>query len=281
MPDLLIQHPQLSTAQIAAVSERLGRAPDLSDGESALWRDTLVDARAIDEIEASTLLDAELIDPAQRLADYRLAAFDMDSTLITIECVDELADFAGRKAEVAAITEAAMRGELSDYDESLRQRVALLEGLPVSAMERVWNERLHLSPGAERLVEALSAAGLRLLLVSGGFTWFTDRLCARLGIEFCRANVLEIENGYLTGRLVGEIVNAEVKRRTLIETCGRIGCTPAQSIAVGDGANDLLMMAAAGVSVAYRAKPRVRSATRHAINHCGLDAVLRLFSAQR
>jgi phosphoserine phosphatase len=279
--DLLIQHPHLSTAQISAVSRRVGRAPDRFDSQSARWEQTSADAQAIDTIEEDAQVDAELIDPSQRLADYRLAAFDMDSTLITIECVDELADFAGRKAEVAAITEAAMRGELSDYDESLRQRVALLAGLPETALARVWNERLQLSPGAETLARSLKGAGLRLLLVSGGFTWFTDRLCASLGIEYCRANVLEIENGYLTGRLIGEIVNAEVKRRTLIETCERIGCSPAQSIAIGDGANDLLMMAAAGLSVAYRAKPRVRSATRHAINHCGLDAVLRLFNEDR
>jgi phosphoserine phosphatase len=277
--DLLIQHPNLSAAQIVAVSRLAGREPDRVDPVSALWRRASVDARDIDAMEAAAQVDAELIDPGQRLTDYRLAAFDMDSTLITIECVDELADFAGRKAEVAAITEAAMHGELSDYDESLRRRVGLLAGLPESALERVWKERLELSPGAETLVRTLRQAGLRMLLVSGGFTWFTDRLCTQLGIEFCRANVLEIEAGRLTGRLTGEIVNAEVKRRTLLETCERIGCAPSQSIAVGDGANDLLMMGAAGVSVAFHAKPRVRSATRHAINHCGLDAVLRLFNA--
>lgn len=277
MPELLIQHPTLSPDQIAIVSRRVGRPPDQTDAVFAFWRDMPIDPAVIDTIEHDAGVDAEWIEPSQQLADYRLAAFDMDSTLITIECVDELADFAGCKAEVAAITEAAMRGELSDYDASLRRRVALLEGLPESALERVWNERLQLSPGAEHLLESLKAAGLRLLLVSGGFTWFTDRLCARLGIDFCRANVLEVRDGRLTGRLLGEIVNAEVKRRTLMETCIRIGCSPAQSIAVGDGANDLLMMAAAGISVAYKAKPSVRSATRHAINHCGLDAVLRLF----
>ncbi len=278
MPELLIQHPALSPDQIATVSRRVGRPPDQADAVYAIWREMSVDPAVIGVIEHDAGVDAEWIEPSQQLTNYRLAAFDMDSTLITIECVDELADFAGCKAEVAAITEAAMRGELSDYDDSLRRRVALLEGLPESALERVWNERLQVSPGAERLLESLKMAGLKLLLVSGGFTWFTDRLCARLGIDFCRANVLEVRDGRLTGRLLGEIVNAEVKRRTLIETCTHIGCTPAQSIAVGDGANDLLMMAAAGMSVAYKAKPNVRSATRHAINHCGLDAVLRLFS---
>lgn len=278
MPELLIQHPALTPSQIAIVGQRFGRPPDQRESRYAIWRGVHIDPAAIDAIEREAGVDAEWIEPSQQLADFRLAAFDMDSTLITIECVDELADFAGCKAEVAAITEAAMRGELSDYDESLRQRVALLKGLPESALERVWNERLQLSPGAEHLLESLKAAGLRLLLVSGGFTWFTDRLCDRLGIDFCRANVLEVREGRLTGRLLGEIVNAEVKRRTLLETCARIGCKPGQSIAVGDGANDLLMMAAAGISIAYKAKPSVRSATRHAINHCGLDAVLRLFS---
>ncbi len=278
MSDLLIQHPTLSEQQRHIVALRVGRMADSSGPGWARWHSVSNGGAMVDPIEAEAQVDAELIDPEQRLSNFQLAAFDMDSTLITIECVDELADFAGRKAEVAAITEAAMRGEIGDYDASLRQRVALLAGLPVSVLQRVWDERLRLSPGAERLLSCLKNQGLKLLLVSGGFTWFTDRLGAQLGIDYCRANVLEIHDGKLTGQLLGEIVNAEVKRSTLIQTCNEIGCTPREAIAVGDGANDLLMMGSAGVSVAYRAKPRVRSATRHAINHCGLDAILRLFN---
>ena len=212
------------------------------------------------------------------LSRFKVIAFDMDSTLITIECVDEIADVAGKKAEVAAITEAAMRGEIADYKESLRRRVALLAGLPASTLQRVYDERLRFNPGAERLVAACKAAGLKTLLVSGGFTFFTDRVQARLGIDFARSNVLEIEDGLLTGRMVdqpwGDICDGEEKKKMLLETCAALGIAPSRSIAVGDGANDLPMMAAAGLSVAYHAKPRVREAAHVAIDDGGLDRLL-------
>jgi phosphoserine phosphatase len=216
--------------------------------------------------------------PPLALTDFRLVAFDMDSTLINIECVDEIADAAGRKAEVAAITEAAMRGEITDYKDSLRRRVALLAGVPVSALEAVWRERLQLNPGAEALVAACKRAGLKVLLVSGGFTFFTDRVRDRLGIDYTRSNVLETANGQLTGRMVdqawGDICDGEEKRRMLLDTCARIGCTPQQAIAVGDGANDLPMMGEAGLSVAYHAKPRVREQAMVSIELGGLDRLL-------
>ena len=216
--------------------------------------------------------------PPLALEDFRLIAFDMDSTLINIECVDEIADAAGRKAEVAAITEAAMRGEIADYKDSLRRRVALLQGVPVAAMEQVWNERLRLNPGAEALVAACRAAGLRTLLVSGGFTFFTDRVRDRLQLDFTRSNVLEVAGGALTGRLVdqpwGDICDGAEKRRMLLQTCKRIGCSPRQAIAVGDGANDLRMMGEAGLSVAYHAKPRVREQAMVSIEQGGLDRLL-------
>jgi phosphoserine phosphatase len=212
------------------------------------------------------------------LADFGLAAFDMDSTLIAIECVDEIADMAGKKAEVAAITEAAMRGEIADYKESLRRRVALLRGLPVQALQRVYDERLRFNPGAERLVAACKAAGLKTLLVSGGFTFFTDRVRDRLGFDFARSNVLEIVDGKLTGRMVdqpwGDICDGAEKRKMLLETCAALGLDPRRAIVVGDGANDLPMMAAAGLSVAYHAKPKVREAAIVAIDEGGLDRLL-------
>jgi phosphoserine phosphatase len=216
--------------------------------------------------------------PPRRLADYGLVAFDMDSTLITIECVDEIAAVAGRKAEVAAITEAAMRGEIADYKESLRRRVALLQGVPASALQRVYDERLRFSSGAETLVSACKAAGLKTLLVSGGFTFFTDRVRDRLGIDFTRSNVLEVEGGALTGRLVdqpwGDICDGAEKRKMLLETCAAVGVEPTSAIAVGDGANDLPMMAAAGLSVAFHAKPKVREAANVCIDDGGLDRLL-------
>ena len=218
-----------------------------------------------------------------RLRDFGLIAFDMDSTLINIECVDEIADAAGRKAEVAAITEAAMRGEISDYKESLRQRVALLKGVPVSALQEVLEQRLQFNPGAQQLVSSCQQAGLRTLLVSGGFTYFTDAVCARLGIEASRSNVLEVVDGRLTGRLVdqpwGDICDGQEKRRMLLQTCERLGLSAQQAIAVGDGANDLPMMGVAGLSVAYHAKPKVREQAHVAIETGGLDRLLELFES--
>ncbi|MDT8991752.1 phosphoserine phosphatase SerB [Curvibacter sp. APW13] len=219
---------------------------------------------------------------ALKLSDYKLIAFDMDSTLINIECVDEIADAAGRKAEVAAITEAAMRGEITDYKDSLRQRVALLKGVTVAHMEEVYTQRLQLNPGAEALVKACKAAGLKVLLVSGGFTFFTDRIRERLGIDFARSNVLEVESGpncgQLTGRMVdqpwGDICDGAEKRRTLLEVSTLLGIAPSQCIAMGDGANDLPMMGVAGLSVAYHAKPSVRVKAQVAINSGGLDRLL-------
>jgi phosphoserine phosphatase len=222
----------------------------------------------------------------RKLSDYKLIAFDMDSTLINIECVDEIADAAGRKTEVAAITEAAMRGEITDYKDSLRQRVTLLKGVTVAHMEEVYTRRLQLNPGAEVLVKACKQAGLKVLLVSGGFTFFTDRIKERLGIDFARSNVLEVESGancgQLTGRMVdqpwGDICDGAEKRRTLLEVSTLMGIAPEQCIAMGDGANDLPMMGVAGLSVAYRAKPAVREQAMVAINSGGLDRLLEVLS---
>jgi phosphoserine phosphatase len=202
---------------------------------------------------------------------------DMDSTLITIETIDELADFVGKKAPVAEITEQAMRGEIQ-YDESLRRRVAVLEGLEEAALERVYRERVRLSPGAERLIAGVKQAGLRILLVSGGFSHITERLKARLGLDYTRANTLQVTDGRLTGKVEGTIVNADGKLEALLAVRGELGIGKAQVIAMGDGANDLKFMAEAGVSIAYHAKPIVRGQTTHALNYVGLDGALPLFN---
>jgi len=222
-------------------------------------------------------LDATYMMGVRRMDEFRLVAMDMDSTLITIECIDEIADMQGLKAEVSEITEAAMRGEL-DFAESLKRRVALLEGLEASALERVYDERLQLSPGAERMLQALQAAGLKTLLVSGGFTYFTDRLKQRLGLDYTRANDLEIVDGRLTGKVLGDIVDAEGKRKAVEHVCAAMGIMPEQAIVMGDGANDLRMMSIAGLSVAFRAKPVVRAQASVALNYVGLDGILNILA---
>ena len=214
------------------------------------------------------------------LADYRLIAFDMDSTLINIECIDEMAVAAGRKAEVSAITEAAMRGEITDFKDSLRRRLGLLKGVPVDALETVWSQRLRLNPGVEAFVRACQRAGLKTLLVSGGFTFFSERVRRQLGLDFARANVLQIEDGVLTGQVLprpwGDIVDGAEKRRVLLEVCELLGISPQQAIAVGDGANDLPMMDAAGLSIAFHAKPKVREQANIAIQSGGMERVLEI-----
>jgi phosphoserine phosphatase len=231
--------------------------------------------QAVDTACFAARLDYAFLPPGRCLTDFKLLVMDMDSTLITIECIDEIADMQGLKPQVAAITEAAMRGEI-EFRESLLRRVALLQGLDAQALQRVYDERLRLSPGAEPMLAAVRAAGLKTLLVSGGFTFFTDRMRARLGLDFSHANVLEIVDGKLTGRVSGGIVDAEEKRRSVERICAELGIEPQQAIVMGDGANDLKMMAIAGLSVAYRAKPVVRAQADIALNFVGLDGILPL-----
>jgi phosphoserine phosphatase len=221
-------------------------------------------------------LDFAWVPEDMRLADLRLVAIDMDSTLITIECIDELGEAAGRRAEIATITEAAMRGKI-DFSESLRRRVALLTGVDESALQQVYDRKLRLSPGAERLVSGCKAAGIKLLLVSGGFSFFTERLRARLGLDYTLSNELEIQHGKLSGRLAGGIVNARAKAERLREVARAIGARREQTLAIGDGANDLPLMAEAGISVAFRGKPVARDFADFALDYAGLDGVLNLF----
>lgn len=221
-------------------------------------------------------LDCAFRPEGLRFEQLRLLAMDMDSTLITIECIDEIGDLAGRKAEISGITARAMRGEI-DYVESLRRRVRLLEGLGVKALQRVYDERLRLTPGAQTLVQACKQHGVKLLLVSGGFTFFTDRLKQRLGLDYTISNQLELREGKLTGGLVGEVVDAQAKAQRFLEVARALGAARAQTVAIGDGANDLAMMAEAGTSVAFRAKPAVQARAGCALNFSGLDGVIPLF----
>lgn len=282
MPLILQSLSPLSAADLAAV-RTVANASDF-----ALRADNVAAAEhcnpltpalrsALDDVCGERGIDWAVVPASRKLSDFRLVAMDMDSTLITIECIDEIADFCGLKAEVSAITEAAMRGEITDFNESLRRRVALLKGLDASVLDRVYAERLRLSPGAERMLQTVQALGMKTLLVSGGFVHFTDQLKPRLKLDFTRANTLEIVDGKLTGNVVGEIVNADVKARTVQEVCEQIGAHPSQAIVMGDGSNDLKMMAVAGLSVAFRAKPVVRAQASVAFNHVGLDGLLNLF----
>jgi phosphoserine phosphatase len=225
-------------------------------------------------------LDAAWLETIHRLADCRLLAMDMDSTLVNIECIDEIADAVGRKAEVAAITEASMRGEIPDFADSLRRRVALLKGVPESALERVFTQRLRLNPGAEALIQGVQQHGLKVVLVSGGFTFFTERLRRGLMLDEAHANTLEVADGVLTGRVIGEIVDGAVKARHVRAAADALGATPEQIIVLGDGSNDLPMMALAHYAVAYRAKPVVRAQARFALDVSPLDAVLNWFRRQ-
>jgi phosphoserine phosphatase len=224
-------------------------------------------------------LDCAFVPAERTLEDFGLVVMDMDSTLISIECIDEIADMLGLKPQVAAITESAMRGEI-EFAESLQRRVALLAGLEQTALQRVYDERLRLNPGAQTLINTLKSHGIKTLLVSGGFTYFTDRLRAEVGLDYTHANTLEIVDGKLTGKVLGDIVDAQGKADWLARTRDQLGLRAEQVLAIGDGANDLKMLAAAGVGIAYHAKPVVRAQATYALNHVGLDGVLNLFAGR-
>ncbi|TCV90721.1 phosphoserine phosphatase SerB [Sulfurirhabdus autotrophica] len=235
----------------------------------------------IAEIEsycANAKLDYAFVPETRAIDQFGLLVMDMDSTLITIECIDEIADMVGVKPQVAEITEAAMRGEI-DFAESLTRRVALLKGLDESALQRVYDERLELSPGAEKMLKKLKDHGIKTLLVSGGFTFFTEKLKSRLGLDYASSNTLEIIDGKLTGNVLGKILDAQGKADALNQLRTELGMTKEQVISMGDGANDLKMMAEAGISIAYRAKPIVRAQASYAISHVGLDGMLNLLNA--
>lgn len=274
--NLVVQGPSITLRHVETLAKMTGAAGFARLGASAF---RLAGAREREGVAAyceEAKLDYGFVAPEAALADFRLVAFDMDSTVITIECVDELGALAGRKDEVAAITAAAMRGEMA-FGESLRLRVALLAGLHEKALAQVYEERLQLTEGMEQLMARLKVLGAVTLLVSGGFTYFTDRLRKRLSFDRSTSNTLEIARRRLTGRLKGEILDAAGKAAVVREACQELQLRRDQVLAIGDGANDLAMMAEAGTSIAFHAKPLVRENATYCLNYVGLDGVLSLF----
>ena len=271
-PVVVLHTPSIAPALSEYFESKLGGMPESCEGFLKIHATRSISRELLDELRAAVSFDVNLIpgdfDPAR----VRLLITDMDSTLINIECIDEIADFAGLKPKVSAITEAAMRGELN-FEQSLTQRVSLLAGLAPDVLQRVYDERLKPNPGAEVLIDWLQKNGIKVALVSGGFTFFTERLKQRLGLDFARVNVLEISDGALSGRVVNGIVGAEAKESFLLELCKEMNITPDQAIAMGDGANDLKMLNRAGLGVAYRAKPKVQAQADVVINHGTLEQV--------
>lgn len=275
---IIIHLPDLSQAQLQQVRDALCSEPEQADGYYRVCCDQAVDADILQTLRTQLACDVNQVPAGFDGSAVRLIVTDMDSTLIAIECIDEIADMLDLKPQVSAITESAMRGEI-DFPTSLKKRVALLKGLPVSDLQRVYDERLRLNPGAETLLAYLKQTDVKLALVSGGFTFFTEKLKQRLDLDYTLSNVLGVADGFLTGEVLGEIVDGQAKADLLLQLQQDLGLQTQQIIAMGDGANDLTMMAEAGLSVAYHAKPTVQQSTHVQLNQRGLDAVIDLLKA--
>ena len=274
---LIIQGLDVKTRDLKTIAKLSGSTRIEKIDKNAFRLHDYETQQGVPEYCANAKLDFAFVPQPRKLSDFGLVAMDMDSTLITIECIDEMADIRGIKPQVAAITASAMRGEI-EYHESLRRRLALLEGLDETALERVYEERLRLSPGAERMLERLRSLGIKTLLVSSGFTYFTERLKIRLSLDYTLSNTLEFRNGKLTGKVAGRIVDAQIKAAKLRELRDALRLSRDQVIAFGDGANDLAMMAEAGVSIAYHAKPVVREKATCCFDYVGLEGLLNLYT---
>ena len=273
---LVIHGPNVKTRDLKKIAQLAGSTRIEKLGKNAFRLHDYETHEGVPEYCVNAKLDFAFVPQPRKLSDFGLVAMDMDSTLITIECIDEIADIRGIKPQVAAITASAMRGEI-EYHESLRRRLALLEGLDETALERVYEERLRLSPGTERMLERLRSLGIKTLLVSSGFTYFTERLKHRLSLDYTLSNTLEFKNGKLTGKVLGRIVDAQIKAAKLRELRDALRLSRDKIVAFGDGANDLAMMAEAGVSIAYHAKPVVREKATYCFDYVGLDGVLNLY----
>jgi phosphoserine phosphatase len=274
---LVIHAPEVKTRDLKAIVKLAGSTRTEKIGKNAFHLHDYKTQEGVAAYCEKAKVDFAFVPQSRKLSDFRLVAMDMDSTLITIECIDEIADLRGIKPQVAAITASAMRGEI-EYHESLRRRLALLEGLDETALERVYEERLRLSPGAERMLERLRSLDIKTLLVSSGFTFFTERLKYRLSLDYTLSNTLEFKNGKLAGKVLGRIVDAQIKAAKLRELRDGLRLSREQVIAIGDGANDLAMMAEAGVSIAYHAKPVVREKATYCFDYVGLDGLLNLYA---
>lgn len=280
---IVIQHlTGISDATAHALLDSFPGAAERLNDRAWVVRHTLftaVQKRELIEHAHAQQIDVACLERDITWADFKVLAMDMDSTLINIECIDEIADLAGKKAEVAAITEASMRGEITDFNESLRRRMAFFAGTPARLLDDVLRDRLRTNPGAHELIQAAHAHGVQTVLVSGGFTYFAEQVQTQLGLNHIHANTLEIKDGLLTGEVLGEIVNGEVKARLVREHCERLNVPCHQAIAMGDGANDLPMMSISGLSVAYRAKPKVQEQAMMTLNFVGLDGLATVLSA--
>lgn len=269
---LVLQHPNIASCNLNTLARLIKLPPPHNPSNIRIP----VTADFTLPAETAADLDAQKIDfailPDMAFSELGLIVSDMDSTLITIECIDEIASGAGLKDKVAALTERSMRGEL-DFEQSLRLRVGLLKNLPEQILQKVYDETLTLSPGAEYLLAECKKHQVRFMLVSGGFTFFTEHLKNRLGLDYAYANTLDIENGLLTGQLTGPIIDAQAKARLLKQHQKELGLDPHQVLAVGDGANDIPMIETAGIGLAYHAKPKTRLHADACINHNGLEAV--------
>ena len=274
--NLIIQGLEVNNSDLRALA-KLSQADGIERITGQAFRLTnAAHANDISEYCTQAELDFAFVNADLKLVDFKLIAMDMDSTLLAIESIDEIADMHNIKPQVAAITLQTMRGEIS-FEESLTRRTALLRGLHYDALQKVYDERVKLNPGAEKMLQQAKLAGLKTMVISGGFTFFTDRIKARLGFDFAAANVLEIEENRLTGKVVGEIIGRQGKAQVLNQIRDELGIKREQIIAIGDGANDLDMMTEAGVSIAYHAKPIVRGHATYAIEYVGLDGVINLF----
>lgn len=277
---LVIQGRALSIAHLTHIHRLIGgNTQFIQIGEFAYYLPVhTTDINVVKSFCTEQGIDCALVPDHQLLNQFKLCVMDMDSTLIAIECIDEIADMMGIKPQIAEITEAAMRGEL-DFAESLKKRVALLKGLDESALQRVIDERLTLNPGVLDWVKACQTNNIKTMVVSGGFTFFANYVKELLGLDYAVANVLEIVDGKLTGKVVGNIVDAQRKADELVQLRDQLGLKASQTIAIGDGANDLKMMDAAAVGVAYHAKPIVQEQATYALNYVGLEGAIYLLTA--
>jgi phosphoserine phosphatase len=275
--NLVIQGLEIINSDLRALA-KLSRADGIERITGQAFRLTNATyTKDIAEYCAEAALDFAFVNPILKLSDFKLVAMDMDSTLLAIESIDEIADMNNIKPQVAVITQQTMRGEIS-FEESLIRRTSLLQGLHLDALQKVYDERVKLNPGAEKMLQQAKKSGLKTMVISGGFTFFTERIKTKLGFDYAAANVLGIEDDRLTGKVIGEIIGRQGKAQLLNQVRNELGIQREQIIAIGDGANDLDMMTEAGISIAYHAKPIVKDHATYSIDHVGLDGLINLFN---